>query len=402
MIGDSKTAKSKVDFDSIIVRFGGEIWTKKTWTRLQYERLVLKNIKRVVKFHDFPITKIVRTHGRLFIKTDKAEEASRKIANVFGISSLSPAVEISSKIDEIIEKSLILASQNLENKNTFAVRCRRVGSHSYESRDVCQMVGQKILEEFGEKFGLKVDLKNPDITFGIDIREEKAFIFDEVVEGQGGLPLGGQPHLIGVLNGEINSLVACWSVMKRGCPIIPVYFDNKPYTDDKETEKAIDYTKTLLDWATGFPRRIYVVPNEQNLKTMLDKCPSYLTCILCRRLVFKIAEGIAEMFRAEGIVTGETIEPSENLTLHNLNLTSQAAEKFPIYRPILGFERQEIEEMATKIGTNSSLEEKRTCLAESHTPHTMIELQEILEAEKKLDLEQMIDKSMKSLKVMNL
>jgi len=326
------------------------------------------------------------------------------MAKVFGIASLSPALETSSQLDDIVKKSLLLANQRLENGKTFAVKCRRVGSHSYGSRDVCRMVGHQILEKFGEKYGLKVDLKCPDITFGIDVRDDKAFIYDRVVEGQGGLPLGAQPPLIGLLNSEINSTAACWLVMKRGCPIIPLYFDNTPYIDEKMTERAIYHARTLLDWAIGFPRRIYIVPNGQNLKEIVNKCLVNLTCLLCKRMMYKIAEKVAEMFRAEGIVTGETIGNPENLTIHDLNLLSQAAEQYPIHRPLLGFDKQEIEELATKIGICPPLvaEKKKVCAVVSTKPKTVTKLQEIIEAEKKLNVEEMIERSMKFLKVISL
>jgi len=398
-MGDAKTPSQTVDFDSIIVRFGGEIWTKKAWTRHQYERLILQNIKQVMKFNNFPVSKVIRTYGRLFVKAEKAEEASQKVAKVFGISSLSPALETSSRLEDIVEKSSLLANQKIRNGNTFAVKCRRVGSHPYGSRDVCSLVGHRILENLGEKYGLKVDLKRPDITFGIDIRDEKAFIFDKVVEGQGGLPLGAQPRLIGLLNSEINSAVACWLVMKRGCPIIPLYFDNMPYTDEKVTERAIDHATTLLDWAIGFPRRLYIISNGQNLKEIVRKSPNYLTRLLCKRMMYKIAEKAAEMFRAEGIVTGETVETPE--TLHDLNLLSQAARQYPIHRPLLGFDKQEIEGLATKIGISPQVELK-VCGVISTKPKTLTKLQGIIEAEKKLNIEEIIDQSMKSLKIMSL
>jgi len=356
-----------------------------------------------MKFHNFPVSKVIRTYGRLFIKTENAEEASQRIVRVFGISSVSPALETSSKLDDIMEKSLLIADRRLENGNTFAVKCRRVGSHSYGSRDVCRELGRQILEKFGKKHELKVNLKHPDITFGIDIRDDKAFIFDKVIEGQGGLPLGAQSLLIGLVNDEVSSIAACWLVMKRGCPIIPLHFDNSPYTEESITEKVIDHTKTLLDWAIGFPRRIYIVPNGQNLTDIVDKCPSHLTCLLCKRLMYRIGEKVSEMFRAEGIVTGETLGTLENPNLHDLNQLSQAVKQYPIHRPLLGFDKQEIEELATKIGIRSQIaEKKKTCTVMPTKPKTVTELQEIIEAEKKLDVEEMIDRSMKSLKVVNL
>lgn len=353
-----------------------------------------------MKFHNFPVSKVIRTYGRLFIKTENAEEASWRIARVFGVSSVSPALETSSKLNDIMEKSLLIADKRLENGNTFAVKCRRVGSHPYGSRDICRELGRQILEKFGKKYELKVDLKHPDITFGIDIRDDKAFTFDKVIEGQGGLPLGAQPLLVGLVNDEVSSIAACWLVMKRGCPIIPLYFDNTPYTEEGISEKVIDHTKKLFDWAIGFPRRIYIVPNGQNLKDIVDKYPNHLTCLLSKRIMYRIGEKVSEMFKAEGIVTGETLGMQENLTLHDLNQLSQAVKQYSIHRPLLGFDKQEIEELAKKIGICPQIaKKKKTCMTMSTKPKTATELLEIIEAEEKLDIEEMIERTMKSSKV---
>lgn len=396
-----KASTRKADYDTIIVRFGGEIWTKKPWTRHQYERLVLENIKRNIKFHSFTACKITRMHGRIFIKTEKVMEASHEISKVFGISSLSPALETSSAFNDIIDKSLLIASGVLEKGNAFAVRCRRVGSHPYGSRDVCREVGQQILDRFGEKYELRVDLKSPNITFGIDVREDKAFIFDRVFEGQGGLPLGAQQRLIGLVNGESSSAVACWLAMKRGCSIVPLYFDNARDTDESTTKKTIENTKALLSWAIGFPRHLYLMPNERSLEE-IEKSPSHLAPLIYKRMAYRIAEKIAEMFKAEGIVTGETLGAPENLTLHDFNLLSEAARYYPVHRPLLGFDTNKIQELAEKIGLHPSQAETKPLMATSKKSRKIIDLQEIVEAEKRMNVEEIIDCSVKSLRVLDL
>ena len=396
-------AKVKQIFDSVIIRFGGEMWLKKAWTRRLYERRLVRNIKNVLKHYEVPYTEIVRRHGRLFLRTEEAVEAARRLAKVFGISSVSPSLETSSKLENVVDRSVFLAGLALKEGNSFAVRCRRVGDHPYSSFDVCRMVGRHILDEFGEKLGLKVDLKNPDVRFGVEVRGDEAFVFSEVVEGVGGMPLGTQPRVVGLLSGGVDSAVACWLVMKRGCPVVPVYFDNTPFTDETTTERALEVARVLFDWAVGFPRRVYVVAHGENLKKIIEKSSRRFTCLLCKRMMYRVAEHLAEMVGAEGIVTGEAIGEQASQTLPNLRVLSEAVKKYPIHRPILGFDKAETERMARKIDAYKVSSKKVTgCGAAPRRPATMAKLEEVVEAEGRLNLQEMVERSIKSIKIVNL
>ena len=394
--------RKPVRFDSVIVRHGGEIGIKGAWTRRVYERLLLNNLKRTLRHHEIPYDAILRRHGRFYLKTPTAAEASLKLSRVFGVSSLSPALETTSRMSDIVAKSVFLASLTLSEGNSFAVKCRRVGDHPYRSSDVCREVGRQILTELSD-LGLRVDLKNPDVKLGVEVRDDRAFVYSEVMKGAGGLPLGTQPKVVCLLSGGIDSPVACWLAMKRGCPVVPVYFDNSPFTDESTTERALSVARVLFDWAIGFPRKVYVVPHGQNLAEFKKKCPERLTCILCKRMMYRIAERIAEMERAEGIVTGEAIGEQASQTLQNLRVLNTAATKYPIHRPLLGFDKAETEWIAQKIGTyEPSAKRAKGCSAAPRKPATMAKPQEVAKAEENLNVGEMVERSVKSLKVVNL
>ena len=393
-------ASVKDVFDSVIIRFGGELWLKKTWTRRLYERRLVRNIKNFLKHYEVPYSEIVRRHGRLFLRTDSAVEAARRLARIFGISSVSPSLETSSKLEDIVDRSVFLAGHLLKEGNSFAVKCRRVGDQSYSSADVCRVVGQRILDEFGEKLGLKVDLDRPDVTFGVEVRNDEAFVHSNVIDGAGGMPLGTQPRVMGLLSGGIDSAVACWLVMKRGCPVVPVYFDNTPFTDETTTERALNVAKVLFDWAVGFPRRVYVVQHGENLEKIIEDYYRKLTCIFCKRMMYRIAERLAEMMGAEGIVTGEAIGEQASQTLTNLRVLSDAVKKYPIHRPLLGFDKAETETIARKIGTYEISSRKAGgCTAVPSKPATKAKLEEVMEAEEKLNIKEMVERSIESIKV---
>ncbi len=390
------------DFDSVIIRLGGEIGIKAAWTRKTYERRLVNNLKSALIQHKIPYDKIVRKYGRLYLKTPSPTEASVKLSKVFGVSSLSPAVETTSKLDDIISTSLSLAFSRLRKGNSFAVKCRRIGSHSYTSVNVCEEVGRRILTELSE-LNLKVDLKNPEVKLGIEIRDESAFLYTETIQGAGGLPLGTQPKVVCLLSGGIDSPVACWLAMKRGCPIIPIYFDCAPFTDESTTNRALKNAEVLFDWAIGFSNRVYIVSHGKNLAEFKEKCPERFTCILCKRMMYRLAEIIANLEGAEGIVTGEALGEQASQTLRNLRVLTSAATKYPIHRPLLGFDKTETEELARKIGTYEiSIQEAKGCTAAPNKPATSADLQEVMDAEKKLDIQKMIEESYQTLKTIEL
>ena len=349
--------------------------------------------------YEVSYTQLVRRHGRFYLKTASAVDAANKLARVFGISSVSPAVEVSSKLDEVIEKSLFLAGIVLEEGNSFAVRCKRVGKQDYSSADVRKLLGQRVLDKFGGKLGLKVDLGNPDVVLGVEVRDEQAFVYLQVIEAVGGMPLGTQPKLVGLFSGGIDSPVGCWLVMKRGSPVVLVYFDNNPLTDETTTERALRVAVVLLSWAIGFPRKVYVVQHGENLKQIMQTNRKY-SCLLCKRMMYRVAERLAEQLRAEGIVTGEAIGEQASQTLPNLRVLNAAVKNYPVHMPLLGFDKEETEAIARKIGTyRFSSKKAGACTAVPYQPSTKAKLEEVLKAEEKLDIEVMVERSLESIKI---
>ena len=396
-----ETALSNV-YDSVIIRFSGELWLKKHWTRKFYEKRLARNLKQTLKHYQIPFGELVRRHGRFYLKTASAVDAAGKLECVFGISSVSPAVETSSKLDDLIEKSLFLAGSVLEEGNSFAVKCKRVGKHGYSSADVRKLLGQRVLDEFGEKLGLRVDLGNPDVILGVEVRDDQAFVYSQVIEGVGGMPLGVQPRLVGLFSGGIDSAVGLWLVMKRGSPVVPVYFDNSPFTDETTKERAFCVAEVLFSWAIGFPRKVYVVQHGENLKQIMETNRKY-SCLLCKRMMYRIAERLAEQLRAEGIVTGEAIGEQASQTLTNLRVLDSVVKEYPVHRPLLGFDKEETEAIARKIGTyRFSSKKAGACTAVPYQPSTKAKLEEVIKAEEKLDIEEMIERSLESIKIVEI
>jgi len=236
-----------------------------------------------------------------------------------------------------------------------------------------------------------VDLTNPDLIVNVEVRDDDSYIFAETFEGPGGFPLGSQGKLVALLSGGIDSPVACLLVMRRGCPIVPVYFDNTPYTDESTLQKAVDTAKTLFDCSIGFPRKLYVISNGKNIEKFIADAPRRFTCLLCKRFMYRVTELITEKEHAEGIVTGEAIGEQASQTLVNLRVLDEAATKYPIHRPLLGFDKVETEKIARRIGTlDISTRKAKGCSAAPNQPSTQARLEKVKEAEAKLEIKNMI------------
>jgi len=387
--------------DSVIIRLGGEIWVKKSWTKRWYLQRLVRNMKTALNHHNVTYSDVIRKNGRIFLKTGEALEAAARLARVFGISSVSPALETGSRLDTIIDGCLSLAEGLLKEGDGFAVRCRRVGTHSYTRQEICAAVGRRILEKFADR-EVRVALDNPDATFGVEIRHDLGFVFSDVIRGVGGFPLGVQGQLVGLLSGGLDSAVACWLVMKRGCSVVPLYFDCTP-ADESTKERAVGVARVLSDWAIGFPRKLYVINYEGSLKEIVEASPRRLTCIFCKRLMYRVAERIADNVGAEGLVTGEAIGEQASQTLRNLRVLDSAAVRYPVHRPLLGFNKAETEALARRIGTYEvSAMSVRGCEGAPYKPATKARLKDVENAESRLEVEEMVERCLRALTVVDL
>ena len=327
---------------------------------------------------------------------------AQKLIRVFGISSVSPAKQTTSDKNDIVDTTLEIAKEAIQNNSSFAVRCRRVGQQPYSSLDICRELGKQIQTKLSQK-SLTVNLTHPDITINVEIRGEQAYVYAEIIQAQGGFPLGSQARTVCLLSGGIDSPVACWLAMKRGSPIIPIYIDNIPYTDERTRDKAIATAKKLQERTAGTPKRIYIIPNGENIRIIQNKAPEKFTCLLCKRLMYRIAEQIANKEKAFGIITGEAIGEQASQTVHNLFAIDEAAAFYPIHRPLLGFDKTETEAIARKIGTfEISTKKAKNCTAAPCKPATRAKLQAVKEAEEKLNIPEMVERALKAAEVVTI
>ncbi|MDI9624218.1 MAG: tRNA uracil 4-sulfurtransferase ThiI [Methanothermobacter sp.] len=375
-----------MDYDLILGRYS-EIALKSPRVRRKFESQLIHNIKSAFK------TKAHIRGGRIFIYPADFEEALNKLAKIFGIISFSPAIAmktdkkiISTKLKEYVEK---LNSEGLFNdKKSFAIRCKRTGNHDFTSQELAAYAGSIV----ANKIGARVNLTEPDIEIFLDVRGGRTYLFHEVLPGPGGLPIGTSGKVISLLSGGIDSAVATYLIMKRGCKIVALHFDTYPYTSEKTNIKVKKLVDKLKEYSSGVKFELLTVEYGEYLNYCISKAPRNLTCILCKFGMYQIAEKIAEKIGALAIVDGNSIGQVASQTLSNIFATRYDV-KIPILSPLIGFDKIEIENLAKKIGTYEiSILPNGECSAAPARPATKIEPKKLLKIKQSLDLDSKLEK----------
>jgi tRNA uracil 4-sulfurtransferase len=333
-----------------LVRYA-EVFLKSDPVRRNWERVLAHAITRRM-----PDVTVRIERGRLWASGPVDPEVLRK---VFGIASFSEAVPC--PLDDLDAAALAYAeAHGIDGAATFAVRVKRSGKHAFRSPQKAAELGGVILEAHP---GLQVDLGCPDFELFVEIREDRCYLYHQVVAGPGGLPEGVEGTLVALFSGGIDSPVAAYMMMRRGCRIVPLYVGLDPYLD----EDALNKARAVLEVLRGYdPDLELVVRTDDYLsraKALMRKSEERLTCVVCKRRMYRLAVGLADEVGALGIVTGESLGQVASQTLDNLAVLDGAVPA-PVYRPLIGLDKEEIVGIARRIGTfTPSIAPGRGCRA---------------------------------------
>ncbi|MDR1820418.1 MAG: tRNA 4-thiouridine(8) synthase ThiI [Methanobrevibacter sp.] len=378
-------------YDLIIGRYG-EIALKSPRVRKRFENKLISNIKSVLK------GKIHLNQARLFIYPENFQKGLETLSRIFGIVSYSPAMSLKTDLKEI-EKHLEDYVDELEklglidSEKSFAIRTRRVGKHDMTSQEFSAFAGSVVIK----KIGSPVNLRNPDITIFLEIRGEDTYIFHEKIKGTGGLPLGTQGRLIALVSSGIDSPVATYLMMKRGCEVIAIHFNNAPFSGSKVTENFKKLINQLNKYSSGFKIKTRIVNYGEYLTASKEHAPEKLTCVLCKSGMYKIAEKIAEKENASAIVDGSSLGQVASQTLPNI-LATREKTNLPILSPLIGLDKVEIEKIAKKIGTFPISElNDGGCSAVPKYPETKADLTQVNMAKEAMKQDEEVDKIIKKL-----
>lgn len=324
----------------IIIRYS-EIHLKGN-NREFFESALISNIKAALKGFEYDFS---RTNGRYVIRNfdeTRLDDITDIVKNVFGVHSLSVAEEIDSDYGEIKRAALLFAPA----AGSFKVSTNRADKRfSMPSMKVSAEIGGEILEKHPN---LTVDLFNPQNVVNIDIRENgKTFVFSQIIKAVNGMPVGTGGKGIVMLSGGIDSPVAAYMMAKRGMTLRALHFHSFPYTSMQAKQKVLDLAKIIKKYTLHLT--VDVVSFTEIQTAIHEKCPEEYMITIMRRFMMRIAERIAKNNNAGAIITGESLGQVASQTLESLTSTNSVA-TLPVFRPLIGFDKDEIIEISQKIG----------------------------------------------------
>ncbi|MBR5377183.1 MAG: tRNA 4-thiouridine(8) synthase ThiI [Lachnospiraceae bacterium] len=335
-------------FHSFLIKYA-EIGVKGK-NRYLFEDALIQQIKyglRSLEGH-FSLSK---GNGRIYVECPEGydyEETVNILSRVFGISSFCPMIYAEDKsIDGIKKRAVQYIRDNYEKYDfSFKVDTRRANkAYPLTSMEVDAFVGEAVLEEFPDT---RVDVHEPEEIIHIEIRE-MVNIYSKVIKGAGGMPIGTNGKAMLLLSGGIDSPVAGYMTAKRGVVIDAVYFHAPPYTSERAKQKVVDLAELVSQYAG--PVYLHVINFTDIQMYIYEKCPHDELTIIMRRYMMRIAEELANRNECLALVTGESIGQVASQTLKSLYVTDEAVKTMPVFRPLIGFDKQEIVDVSERIGT---------------------------------------------------
>ncbi len=293
---------------------------------------------------------VYKMQGRIYVDAKSEfdyDETIENLKTVFGVSGICPVVYVEDKGFEELAKDVVKYMDNVypDKHKTFKVFARRARkNYPLDSMQLNAELGAAILDAFPE---FSVDVHNPQIELFVEIRE-KICLYSEIIPGPGGLPLGTNGKGMLLLSGGIDSPVAGYMIAKRGVNVDAVYFHAPPYTSERAKQKVVDLAR-LISRYTG-PINLHIINFTDIQLYIYEKCPHEELTIIMRRYMMKIAQTLAEQNKCLGLITGESIGQVASQTMHSLACTDDAC-TMPVYRPLIGFDKNDIVDISEKINT---------------------------------------------------
>ena len=368
-----------------------------------FERMLVERIRKLLK--KFDGVSVKRHEGLIFVRADRSLDKQaiiKEISKVFGVASISPAVECESTMESIGAAAVDYMMEAIRERGvkTFKVEAKRADkTFPVKSPDIGRQIGAAVLK--GCKV-LKVDVHHPDCLLFVDVRHDKSYIYQDKIPGFGGLPLGTNGKGLSLLSGGIDSPVATWMMAKRGMMIEAVHFHSYPYTSQRAQEKVEDLSSIVATYCGRF--RMHVVNLLPVQEQIVEHCPEEETTILVRRFMMRIAQRIAEKNGCGMLITGENLGQVASQTAESLIVTD-ASVTMPVMRPLIAMDKVDIMDLAQEIGTyETSIQPYEDCCTVFLPKHpaTKPKLEKILESESRLDCEALIDAAVDAEEIINI
>ncbi len=360
-----------------VLRISGEITIKSPQVRASFQRRLAQNLHAALA--SVPAKGSLKQDGGRLLLESAHTELAPILTRIFGIQSVSPVdTSCPAVLSDIVETGTRLYTERVQHR-TFAVQCRRTGSHAFSSLDVNQHLGAALRADNN-----RADLSNPQVPIGVEVRNEQAHFFHDTLPGPGGLPLGTGGRATCLISGGFDSAAAAWMLMKRGVELNFVFCN---VASAAYEASVVEVTRLLVErWAYGINPRFYAVPFFDVVKNLKESVQPRFVQVILKRLFYRAAEKIAARTESLALVTGEAIGQVSSQTLMNLRAIDMACTR-PVLRPLISFDKHEIIALCRKIGTatlSGAIEEYCQLLPQKPSTHTNVKIAQY--EEEKCDL----------------
>ena len=381
-------------FHTFLLKYG-EIGIKGK-NRHLFEDALVRQVRYALKDVDGEF-QVHKSQARIYVDCEgdyDYDDAVEHLQKVFGLVGICPVVRMEDQGFEQLKKDVVAYMDEMyEDKNfTFKVESRRAKkSYPKNSMEISRDLGEAILYAFPE---IKVDVHHPDVMVNIEVRNE-IYVYSQIIPGAGGMPVGTNGKAMLLLSGGIDSPVAGYMISKRGVSIEATYFHAPPYTSERAKQKVVDLAKKVAKYSG--PIKLHVVNFTDIQLYIYDQCPHDELTIIMRRYMMKIAERIGREQGCLGLITGESIGQVASQTVQSLAATNEVC-TMPVFRPVIGFDKQEIVDISLKINTyETSIQPYEDCctIFVAKHPVTKPNIQMIKKSEKKLEekIDEMMDQA---------
>ncbi|MFN2588426.1 MAG: tRNA uracil 4-sulfurtransferase ThiI [Actinomycetota bacterium] len=356
-----------------------------------FERTLAQNLKRALRGTGY--TKLRRGFGRIVVDFESGapvEAAAELAANVFGVAYVGAGVRVEPDIEKIGDAALRLMLA--EPFESFRVRSRRTHSTCvHKSSEIQEVVGARIKDATKAR----VDLRNAEATAWIELFAGTGIVYRKRIRGPGGLPAGTSGRMLALLSGGIDSPVAAWRMGLRGATVELVHFHGQPFTDPSSVRQAAELAQVL----TRYQMRavLHLVPLADVQREIVTHAPASFRVVLYRRMMMRIAAALAADLEAQALVTGDSLGQVASQTIENIRTVDAAVPGVQVVRPLIGMDKQEIVDLAARVGTYEiSTRKHQDCcvLFEPRSPATKTHPEQAAQAEAELDLEALVGKAL--------
>jgi thiamine biosynthesis protein ThiI len=375
----------------LLVRYG-ELGLKGK-NKIKFINRLANNIKKALS--DLPEREVRATWGRIWVQTmDDEYLVIPRLQQVFGIYSISPVLQTGKSLDQITEAAFSVLKAALPAGGSFKIETKRADkTYPLQSIQISQQVANNLFDRLDDSY--HADMHHPERVIDIELREEGAYVFGQVIAGAKGLPVGSSGKALLLLSGGIDSPVAGWMSMKRGVTLEAIHFHSFPFTGQQSKEKVLDLCKILAKWQ-GASIKLHIVHFTEIQKAIREHTREDYTITLMRRMMFRLAERLAQKRGALALVTGESIGQVASQTLESMRTINDVID-LPVLRPLVAMDKEDIVKISQRIEAfDISIRPYEDCCTIFLPAYPKIRpsIAEAEELEDKLDIEELLTEAL--------